>query len=329
MRNAAHNLLLALRHLSLFTWDFGSLVFRLLRLVTGVEYRKAAREAEAEKKLVLCPARTQPGSTDFTGYEPMTISTYRVCDTQRNSLGTMKFWYSQNEGVYYRDFTFVNPQMVRRLGLRNLPLQPVKLSKGDAMAALKEDTLREIESLLMARVNRPHGVATFVEDPATEQPPQAKAYAAQESKRRSPAPEPVQDAAIKTPTESVQHEPRSQSAATASRATGAKVHSQYEGVFLASGIGRRSIKNNSTKGPEYIDVEQFYIDIRLIATEAKGAVHRVWGADLERALSASQAQPDDLIRVLHKGRTEVVNMDDGVKGFKNLYEVVRIGGKRK
>lgn len=331
MRNPAHNLFEALRYLTLFTWDFGSLVFRILKFMSGVEHRKAQREADAEKKLVLCTANPKPASTDFSAYEPMTIFTHRVCDAQRIPLGTMKFWYCSTEGIYYRDFTFLDVKVSRRLGLRNVPLKPVKLTKGDAQAALREDSLREIETILAARINQPQKVASYVEQVVSRKETNHSPSFGGENSHEGAKPHAVSDAEIKpvAPVHQPRAPERTQQSSSNVRSTGARVLSQYEGVFLAAGIGKRSIKNSSLKGPEYIDVDQFYVDIRLIASEARGAVHRVWGADLERALQASGAQADDLICVLHKGRTAVVNTDGGSNGFKNLYEVARIGGKRK
>ena len=336
MGKAAYNLVAALGHVLLFSWQCVMLIYRLGRIVFGLEKRDKERVLQAERQLILREASVINASTGFGDLEGATIFSFRVVDSAKVDLGTLKFWYCTQSKSYYRDFTFLNKDVSRALGVRNIPMSPQKVSKGDAVTALREESMRELEKLLQQRFSalaagsnvQPTSNAVL---PAPAFPQQRYASPANAPRQ---AYQPVQDVNPKPATAQRQFMARQATpapvrpAAPAARSEGAKVVSVDEGVYLNSGLAKRVIRKNKPGGSEQVEIEQFYLDIRLTSAEPRGAVRRIWGADLERAIQDSQAQRDSLIRVAYHGRVLVKNDSGDGESYKNLYEITCIGGRR-
>lgn len=337
MSKAAYNLVLALGHVLLFSWQCVMLIFRLGRIVFGYEKREKDRQLQAERQLILREATPSNASTCFGDLEGATIFSFRVVDKARMDLGTLKFWYCPQTKSYYRDFTFLNKDVSKALGLRNIPLTPQKVSKGDAVTALREESMRELEKLLVQRFSALAARPLAPPPTATAMLP-PPAFTQQ---RFAPTPnasrqfnQPVQDvspkpaAAPRQPMATQAPQPPARATASAARSEGAKVLSVDEGVYLFSGLAKRVIRNTKPGGAEHVEIEQFCLDIRLTTAEARGAVRRIWGADLERAIQDSQAKHDSLIRVEYHGRVQVKNDSGNGTSYKNLYEITCIGARR-
>lgn len=69
---------------------------------------------------------------------------------------------------------------------------------------------------------------------------------------------------------------------------------RHEGVIKAMGVFQRSAGNKT--------FEQFAVDV---VNPGGSAEHRVWGADLERAMKAVDAKPGDRVRIDYKGLAKV------------------------
>lgn len=298
----------------------GRLAWALVGLATGARARAERREAEAERRLVLRVATATAASSDFSAYQPNAIFPFKVTDRDGVVLGTLKLWFCPRTREFARDFTFLHKGLVETFGSRNVAMKPLKLTQGDTVAALRELSLREVETLLKKRL--------FVSGPAVQPSavalvapvlPVSPAVAAPETPRaarqvvaeKAPAPAPAESAARV-------------------RASGAKMRSEHDGVLVGFGFAQRAVPDekepNGTKS-----IEQFYVDLELIAGATKGRPKRIWGNDLERALSAGNIQRDMLVRVAYYGKTRIQVSDDSgrlVDTEKNLYEVTQIGGRK-
>ncbi len=333
MNKAAYNLVAALGHVLLFSWQCVRLIYQLGRIVFGLEKRDKQRQLQAERQLILCEASATNASTCFGDLEGATIFSFRVVDSTQMDLGTLKFWYCSQSKSYYRDFTFLNKDVSKALGVRNIPLNPQKMTKGDAVTALREESMRELEKILHQRFSALALSPTTLPTANVVLPPPAFPQQRYAQTPRT-ATQPVQD--VNPKPAAAQRQPMAKpasfapqrAAAAAARSEGAKVVSVDEGVYLNSGLAKRVVRKNKPGGSEQVEIEQFYLDIRLTSAEPRGAVRRIWGADLERAIQESQAQRDSLIRVAYHGRVQVKSDTGSGEAYKNLYEITCIGGRR-
>ncbi|MGH7428303.1 MAG: hypothetical protein ACREJ4_08090 [Candidatus Methylomirabilaceae bacterium] len=294
----------------------GQFIYELLAWVTGAERRQQRRADEAERQLVHKQATPVVASSDFSGYEPATIFSFRVTDRGGVTVGMLKFWFNQETRVFCRDFTFANRVVLDAFGARNIPLHPVKLVRGDTVAALREASLRDIERILQKRLASECGdFKPVVVAPVAALPAPAPAGDAPPALAQAPA---------ALATAEPKDERRPAETPTSVRSKGARIRSQDEGILLGYGFGTRTLRDDGL-GRE---IQQFYVDLRLTGGDAHGVVKRIWGADLERALEEGHVRRDMLVNVAFLGRTKVDGGPEEKPAFKNLYQVTQIGGRK-
>jgi hypothetical protein len=90
----------------------------------------------------------------------------------------------------------------------------------------------------------------------------------------------------------------------------AEVVNRWQGVLVKSGTFERTLSGDT--------FSQFAVDVVL---DNAGVTHRIWGADLQRALQESKANHGDLVEVVHHGKSTDWNDGDGGGRRPNHYSV--------
>lgn len=287
-------------------------------------------EAARDKKLVLAVANPSKAYTDFSGYKEASIESRAIQDSRGRVLAQVKLWTYLGEQKCFREVTFLNKLLLASVGINRLPLFPLDIGKSDTPAALLEVTVRELESWLRNRTpgtqfgiesarsaaGKPQtlGVVSVPADvltpPVVTKPVEAAPVpkTVPEFKQGSvPAPYQYHEAnnfASDQDSQFQRAKPRPE--------IQAKVEQHTSGILQSVGMQERT--TGSRKFPQYC------LDILLTDGESRGMVKRLWGADLERALSESKSKLGDRVEVCHHGSMPMANSAGG-SSYKNSYSM--------
>lgn len=260
---------------------------------------------------------TSPGVRllgQFEELEPLGITTAHVTDGQGTYLGVLKLWYCPSKRTCWREFTVAHSRLHGYLGAARLPLAPVKVANGDAIALVREYALREVEGILQRKLL----------------PEQLQSTAPAKAPLLGSAP-PADPVAV-APRSDALHGPRrgatqqSVKAASAVPSAQPRVQQRDEGIFLKAGKDDRTLPDDQHPGREKV-VRMWFIDLELTNGDNPGQIKRIWGADLERWINQIDPQRGEHLRVEHLGRVKVgPEPEQGRRAARmNLYRVERTG----
>lgn len=267
-------------------------------------------------KLVLAKASPAKAYTDFSALKESAIESKTIVDSRGRVLAQVKLWIYLDSRQCFREVTFLNVLLRTSVGLNRLSFEPIPVGMGDTPAVLIEVTVREFETWLRHRVA-------------------GTQFGMEAARAASEKPQPLKVAAIPI----VQHLPGPSanpavlaSALSVSAAAKqvkipemrptpptlvpphikAKVVECSRGNLKWFGMAKR------TQGDR--TYEQFCLDITVTDGDARGVTKRLWGTDLERALSDSRARLGQLVEVLHHGSVPHRN-ENGSSSYKNMFSM--------
>lgn len=292
-------------------------------------------EAARDKKLVLAVAKPVLASTDFSGYKEASIETRTIKDSRGRILAQVKLWIYLGERKCYREVTFLNHLLMASVGINRLPFQPLEFAKADTPAAVLEVTVRELETWLR---NRTPGTQFGIEaarNAAAKPPPLRVVGVAPvedspspvaRSAPKAPAPDSPVPAAIPAASPAVppmavaprenakQGTPATSEFQRAEPRPDIKAKAEEFVYGLLQSVGMQERTTGARK------FKQYCVDILLTEGDSRGMVKRLWGADLERALSESRARLGATVEVCHHGSMPIANAKGG-SSYKNSYSM--------
>jgi hypothetical protein len=295
----------------------GGLIILLIDLFTQWVERKR------DSKLVLATAHPVKAFTDFSALKEAAIESRSIVDTRGRVLAQVKLWTYLDTRQCFREVTFLNPLLRTSVGLSRLSFKPIPVGTGDTPAVLIEVTVREFESWLRHRTpGTQFGIETA--RAAADKPQPIKVAAiplvAQPAGPPPNSPAPPR-AVIASPVPPVMPAPASRVQASEVRPAPPAVvppHIKAKVVECSRGILKSFGMSKRTQGER--TYEQFCVDITITDGEARGITKRLWGTDLERALSDSRASKGNVVEVLHHGSVPQRN-ENGGSSYKNMFSM--------
>jgi hypothetical protein len=295
-------------------------------------------ENARDKKLILAVANPVIAFTSFADYKEAAIETRLIEDSRGRSLAQVKLWIYQSERKCYREVTFLNQLLLASVGINRLPFQPLVVGKSDTPAALLEVTVRELETWLR---NRTPGTQFGIDSArhAAAKPAPLRVVSVLPEERPTPVAQkpatpavpavtsPLAAAPVPAPVASMKHDVPDQTVAPSDvppqesaqfqRATPrpdikAKTEEFTVGVLQSLGMQPRTVGNREFK--------QYCVDVLLTEGESRGMVKRLWGTDLERALTDSGARLGQTVHVWHHGSMPIANSNGG-SSYKNSFSM--------
>ncbi len=286
-----------------------AVTFMLKRFSEWIEHKRDTR-------LVLAKATPVTAYTDFRNLKESAIESKTIVDSRGRVLGQVKLWIYHDSRQCFREVTFLNVLLRTSVGLTRLSFKPIYVGVEDTPAVLIEVTVREFENWLR---NRTAGTQFGIEAAriASEKPEPLKVtaipiYQQQPGTSVNAGLPKFADAPSSTskPLASATRDKVPESAPLKLKP---KVLECSRGILTWFGIAKRR------QGERTFD--QFCVDLTLTDGDAQGVTKRLWGTDLERALTDSCACTGQLIEVLHHGSVQQPNATGG-DSYKNMFSML-------
>lgn len=260
-------------------WCIGALcaaVIKLLILGARWALKKAASRRQAVK-VEVAPAKAKAAETtpapafigrNWSNYEHATVRT-----VQFPGIGYLLVWGFAEEGVIKSTLKLSDDELVKRMGVRSVPLAPVPWKRGVDIAYALHDLVAEAERLLRQKCSGSEVVKVAAPAAPTTPAPAVVSVDTGEAPRKSRRAEP---------------------AAYAHPVRRAKAVQCTIGVLEDAGVQKRTMGDRT--------FDQYAVDLRDVDS---GTSVRLWGTDLQRALESVQARAGDLLQVDETGMRPV------------------------
>jgi hypothetical protein len=273
------------------------------RMLLSADTQESAREAQLKPTSM---AHLDPMGERLAMYKPALT---RVVPFE-GGWGQLVLRIYPSEERVERKLDLNDEKLIKKIGQRSISLPVLDLAgeivgKRTLTELATERSVKTVQDLLNARL------AGSAEEKAP-------------SKRKGPAANGKQPlTVVPGPVEERPPEPETMTSASAS--TKDKV--TFVGRYLESGMAKRikrtKPKDGEKEGSE--EYEQFFIDI----ADAKldYSKNRIWGADLERALSEASVKKGDTIQITNLGRTpvDIAGVGKGAKkAFKICFDIKKL-----
>jgi hypothetical protein len=240
--------------------------------------RVAANKAAREKDALALRPRAVPVGRDWTNYEPAITR----C-VQFPGIGYMLIWAYRGQSVVKRSVKITNKELADAIGAHTFPLRTRQWPANSSIDFVEDQCIDDAEAFLAEKCKGEVRAAKRVVD---------KTPATNVSTGESDAPEKPsrRSAQAKSAVKPYAHVP-------------VKAIESHVGTLTNAGVFPRSMGDRQ--------FEQYAIDV---FKPEIGSDHRLWGADLERALEAAGARPGDKVRIDYTGASKTAGAD-GKGGF--------------
>jgi hypothetical protein len=286
-------------------------------------------EEKREQKLILAVAKPSWAYTNFAGYKESSIESRTIHDSRGRVLAQVKLWIYLGERKCYREVMFLNHLLLTSVGINRLPFLPLEVGQSDTPAALLEVTVREFESWLRSRTAGTQFGIEAARNAATKQQPlrvvsvlpvEAQQPQQQQQPVRNQEPLPrvtpmPQKPPVVPPSQEISSPPANQDQfQRAEPRPDIKPKTEEFTVGILQSVG---MQDRTTATRKY---KHYCIDITLTDGDSRGMIKRLWGADLERALTESHALLGNRVEVCHHGSMPITNAN-GSSSYKNSYSM--------